>query len=260
MKSSTLPVLFIGHGSPMNAIAQNEYTATLNKLGQDLPRPRAILCVSAHWMTEGSWVTHMAKPKTIHDFYGFPQALFDVQYPAPGSPEVAELISELIKDPRINLDNEMWGLDHGTWSVMRHLYPKADVPVLQLSLHLEQPPEYHYQLGQELRKLRDKGVLIIGSGNMIHNLRKINWDEKSEPFPWAVEYDNWLKGKLDARDDQALVKDFQKTEAGKLSVPTTEHYLPLLYVLGAGGKEEKLKFFFDEIHHSSIGMRSFIIG
>lgn len=258
--NTTLPVLFIGHGSPMNAIAQNEYTATLNKLGEALPRPKAILCVSAHWMTEGSWVTHMPKPKTIHDFYGFPQALFDVQYPAPGSPETAELIAELVKDPRINLDKEMWGLDHGTWSIMRHIYPDADIPVLQLSLHLEQPPGYHYKLGQELKRFRDMGVLIIASGNMVHNLRKINWTEKAEPFPWAVEYDQWLKEKLDSRDDQALIHDHLKTEAGRLSVPTPEHYLPLLYVLGASGKEEKPKYVFDEIHHSSIGMRSFVIG
>ncbi len=255
-----LPVLFIGHGSPMNAIAQNEYTATLNRLGKALPRPKVILCVSAHWMTEGSWVTHMPNPKTIHDFYGFPQALFDVQYPAPGSPETAELIAELIKDPRINLDKEMWGLDHGTWSIMRHIYPEADVSVLQLSLHLEQPPAYHYKLGQELRKLREKGVLIIASGNLVHNLRRISWEEKAEPQPWAVEYDLWLKDKLDARDDEALVHDFLKSEAGRLSVPTLEHYLPLLYVLGAAGKEEKLRYVFEEIHNASISMRSFVIG
>lgn len=259
MNSSSLPVLFIGHGSPMNAIANNSYTHMLNKLGEELPRPRAILCVSAHWMTEGSWITHMKNPKTIHDFYGFPQALFDVQYPAPGEPAVAELITELVKDPRINLDNEMWGLDHGTWSVLKHMYPKADVPVLQLSLHLEQPPEYHYKLGLELQKLRSEGVLIVGSGNLVHNLRRINWTENSEPYPWAVEFDQWTREKLEIRDDQAFVNDFHKSEAGKLSVPTMEHYLPLLYVLGAS-KGEKVRFIFDEIHHSSIAMRSFVVG
>lgn len=231
----------------------------LKRLSAEFPRPRAVLCISAHWMTEGTWITHMARPKTIHDFYGFPQALFDVQYPAPGDPAAAELIAEVVKDPRIHLDHEMWGLDHGTWAVLRHMYPKADVPVLQLSLHLEQPPEYHYKLGQELKKLRSQGVLIVGSGNLVHNLRRINWTEKSEAFPWATEFDQWTKEKLEARDDLALINDFQKSEAGKLSVPTLEHYLPLLYVLGAS-EGERVRFVFDEIHHSSIGMRSFLIG
>jgi 4,5-DOPA dioxygenase extradiol len=244
----------------MNAIAENSYTRMLNKLGEDLPRPKAILCISAHWMTEGSWITDMKNPKTIHDFYGFPQALFDVEYPAAGAPEVAEMIAQKIKDPEIHLDREMWGLDHGTWSVLRHLYPKADIPVMQLSLHLEQPPQYHYQLGQELRKLRDEGVLIVGSGNLVHNLRQINWDEKAPAFPWAQTFDTWLKEKLVARDDRALIEDFRNSEEGKRSVPTTEHYLPLLYVLGASETSEKPEFLFEEIHHSSIAMRSFMIG
>lgn len=236
----------------MNAIAVNKYTETLNKLGTDLPRPKAILCISAHWMTEGTWVTAMERPKTIHDFYGFPQALFDVQYPAPGSPALASRIPA-------NQDKEMWGLDHGSWSVLRHIYPKADIPVLQLSLHLEQPPSYHYEMGEKLKFLRDEGVLIVSSGNLVHNLRRINWGETAPAFPWAVEFDQWTKEKLDARDDKALVEDFQKTEAGRLSVPTIEHYLPLLYVLGAS-KGEKVKYVFEDIHHSSIAMRSFVIG
>ncbi|MFL5783894.1 MAG: 4,5-DOPA dioxygenase extradiol [Bacteriovoracaceae bacterium] len=255
-----LPVLFIGHGSPMNAIAENTYTKMLNRLGEELPRPRAILCVSAHWMTEGTWITHMARPKTIHDFYGFPQPLFDVQYPAPGAPEIADEIIRQVKDPPVNADDEMWGLDHGTWAVLRHMYPKADIPVMQLSLHLEQPPLYHYQVGQKLKKLREEGILIVGSGNLVHNLRRINWSEKSEPFPWAVEFDQWTKEKILAREDEALVNDYLKSEAGRLSVPTPEHYYPLLYVLGASDKNEKVRFPFEEIHHSSIAMRSFVIG
>ncbi len=171
-----IPVLFIGHGSPMNAIEINNYTKTLNALGKNLPKPKAILMVSAHWMTEGTYITEMQKPKTIHDFYGFPQKLFDVQYPAPGSPEIAKLVQETVLDPKVHGDKEMWGLDHGTWSVLRHMYPDADVPVMQLSIYMAQPPEYHVKLGQQLSKLRDQGVLILGSGNLVHNLRQIKWE------------------------------------------------------------------------------------
>lgn len=243
----------------MNALAVNSYTHALNKLGEELPRPKAILCISAHWMTEGSWVTAMEHPKTIHDFYGFPQALFDVQYPAPGAPDLASQISALIKNPPVNPDREMWGLDHGTWAVLRHMYPSADIPVMQLSLHLEQPPQYHYDLGEKLKFLRDEGILIVASGNLVHNLRRINWSESALSAPWAQEFDQWTKEKLEARDDRALVSDYLMTEAGRMSVPTPEHYLPLLYVLGAS-KGEKVRFLFDEIHHSSISMRSFVIG
>lgn len=257
---SALPVLFIGHGSPMNAIAENSYTRMLNKIGEEIPRPKAVLCISAHWMTEGTWITSMEKPKTIHDFYGFPQPLFEVQYPAPGAPEMALQISKLIKDPPINPDSEMWGLDHGTWAVLRHMYPKADIPVMQLSLHLEQPPHYHYKVGQELKRLRSEGVLIVGSGNIVHNLRLINWTEDSPAYPWAEKFDQWSKEMIENRNDEALVHDYLKLEAGKLSVPTPEHYYPLLYVLGASDKSDKVEFLFDEIHHSSIGMRSLVIG
>jgi 4,5-DOPA dioxygenase extradiol len=232
-----MPVLFVGHGSPMNAIATNPYTKTLNALGQRLPRPRAVLVVSAHWMTEGTWVTEMAKPRTIHDFYGFPQALFDVQYPAPGSPEIAKFVRENIVDPKVNADTEMWGLDHGTWSVLRHLYPKADVPVLQLSLYMEQPPEYHEKLGRELGKLRDEGILILGSGNLVHNLRRIRWEPNAESYDWVIEY--------------------HETEAGRLSVPTLDHYYPLHYVLGAADERDELKFEYEEMQNGSISMRSF---
>lgn len=255
--SKRMPVLFIGHGSPINAIDTNPYTKTLNALGENLPRPRAILVVSAHWMTEGTWVTEMSKPKTIHDFYGFPQALFDVQYPAPGSPEVAKLVRETVRDPKVHGDKEMWGLDHGTWSVLRHLYPKADIPVLQLSLNMEQPPEYHAKLGRELSALRDEGVLILGSGNLVHNLRTIKWEPGAEAYDWAIEFDEWLKKKLIERDFKSVLDDFHSTRAGKLSIPTLEHYYPLHYVLGASNEKDELKFEYEEMQNGSISMRSF---
>jgi 4,5-DOPA dioxygenase extradiol len=176
-----LPALFLGHGSPMNAIENNAFTQRLAGIGARLPQPEAILCISAHWMTEGTWVTHMPHPKTIHDFYGFPDELFRIRYPAPGSAKHAELVAETVGDFKVHLDDEMWGLDHGAWAVLRHLFPKADVPVLQLSLYLAQPPEYHYRLGELLRPLREKGILIVGSGNIVHNLREIRWETHAEP-------------------------------------------------------------------------------
>lgn len=255
-----MPALFIGHGSPMNAIADNTFTRTLTALGARLPKPEAILCVSAHWMTEGSWITHMEAPKTIHDFYGFPQALFDVQYPAPGAPDVSASIQGWINEPEIHLDAEMWGLDHGTWSVLRHLYPKADIPVMQLSLYMEQPADYHFRLGQELRKLRDRGILIVGSGNIVHNLRRIRWEEDAKPYDWALEFDHWVKDILVARDFRSLQEDFLRSEAGRLSVPTPDHYYPLLYTIGAAGPEDEMGFEYEEMQNASISMRCVSFG
>lgn len=250
------PVYFVGHGSPMNAIETNEFTESLRRMRAHYPDPRAILCVSAHWMTEGSWITRMPHPKTIHDFWGFPKALFDVQYPAPGSPEIAEEICAAILDPKIHPDDEMWGFDHGTWSVLRHIFPEALTPVLQLSVYISQPSEYHYKMGTQLRALRERGILIVASGNIVHNLRRIRWETQPEPYPWAIEFDEWAKEKLLARDHQALVSDFQKTEAARLSVPTPDHYFPLLYALGASDLNDEIHFEFEGIHNSSISMRT----
>lgn len=259
-KTELMPVLFLGHGSPMNAIQENNFTKTLGSLGNKFPEPKAILCISAHWMTRGTWVTHMDSPKTIHDFYGFPQALFDVEYPAPGSPQFAELIKKTVKDPEVRLDDEAWGLDHGTWSVLRHMYPKANIPVLQLSLDMSNSPEFHFKLGQELAKLREHGVLIVGSGNIVHNLRTIRWEANAPAYDWALEFDEWSKSKLLARDFKALQHDFLKTEAGKLSIPTLDHYLPLLYILGASNTRDELKFEYEEIQNASISMRCLSFG
>lgn len=260
LASKRMPVLFIGHGSPMNAIENNEFSRRLEELGRELPSPRAILCVSAHWMTEGTWVARMPRPKTIHDFYGFPKDLFDVQYPAPGSPEIADLVRKTVKDPKVQADEEMWGLDHGSWAILRKMYPKAEIPVLQLSLYLSQPGEYHYQLGQQLKPLRDQGILIVGSGNIVHNLRKIVWEEKAPAFDWAVEFDEWVKAKLVARDHQALISRYLETEAGRFSVPTPDHYYPLLTVLGATYADENVTFEFEGMQNGSISMRAVSFG
>ncbi|MCM2348658.1 MAG: 4,5-DOPA dioxygenase extradiol [Bacteriovoracaceae bacterium] len=259
-QAKVLPALFLGHGSPMNAIDDNRFTRFLNALGKDMTRPEAILVISAHWMTEGTWITHMERPKTIHDFYGFPQPLFDVQYPAPGRPDIAEAIQKEIVNPQIQLDHEAWGLDHGTWSVLRHLYPEADIPVMQLSVYMTQPPEYHMKLGQELAKLREKGVLIVASGNIVHNLRRIRWEHNVAPYDWAIEFDEWIKQKLLARDFKALQNDFLNTEAGKLSNPSLDHYYPLLYILGASNNKDELRFEYEEIQNASVSMRCFSFG
>jgi 4,5-DOPA dioxygenase extradiol len=254
------PIIFIGHGSPMNALANNPFTLSLNKLKNLYPNPTAIVCISAHWMTKGTWVTHMEKPKTIHDFGGFPQKLFDVQYPAPGSPKTAELISKMVKSTKINLDDSNWGLDHGTWTVLKHVFPEANIPIIQLSLDLSEPPEYHLKLGQELFELRKKGVLIIGSGNIVHNLRTIKWEDDAKPFDWAIEFDEKVKLDLEKRDIKSLVSTFSNTHAGKLSVPTPDHYYPLLYILGAMDKNDDLQFHYDGIELGSISMRTFSFG
>lgn len=241
----------------MNAIEKNPYTQMLENLARKIQRPKAILVISAHWMSEGTWVLGMDRPKTIHDFHGFPQELFDVQYPAPGSPGTARLITDTVTDPRIGNDLGTWGLDHGAWSVLRHMYPEADVPVLQMSLYMARPPEYHFNLGQQLSKLRDLGILIAGSGNLVHNLHRMDWGARAKPHDWAVEFDAWLKTRLEARDFSALIKDFHNTEAGKLSIPTMDHFLPLHYILGAADSEDELRFEFEEIHHAAISMRTF---
>lgn len=255
-----MPVLFIGHGNPMYALEQNAFTRKLSELGREFQRPKAVLCVSAHWMTEGTWVTEMRSPKTIHDFYGFPKELFDVQYPAPGSPEIAGLVKKTVTDPQVHGDQVLWGLDHGTWAVLRHMYPKAEVPVLQMSVYFEQPSTYHYKVGQQLKKLRDQGVLIVGSGNIVHNLRQIRWEPDARPYEWAIEFDSWVKDRIDKREFMDLLGDFSQNRAAKLSVPTPDHYYPLLYVLGASDEEEKARYEYESIDNGSISMRCLSFG
>lgn len=257
-----LPALFIGHGSPMNGIEDNEFSRTWAKFGKEIPKPNAVLVISAHWLTNGTHITAMDNPKTIHDFGGFPQALFDVEYPAKGSPELAKATSELITSTNVGLDHD-WGLDHGTWTVVRHMYPEADIPVLQLSIDYNKPPQYHYDLAKQLASLRKKGVLIIGSGNMVHNLRMVAWDKLQEPeygFDWAIEMNTIFKEKIGNNDFKALI-DYEKlNSAAKLAIPTPDHYYPLLYSIALQDNKDTVRFFNDKPVGGSLTMTSVKIG
>ncbi len=256
-----MPVLFVGHGSPMNAIEENEFSAGWRKLGETLPKPSMILCVSAHWETDGTFVTAVPKPETIHDFYGFPKELFAVQYPAPGSPEMAKEISSEIKSTDVGLD-EQWGLDHGAWSVIKHMYPNADVPVVQFSIDRRKDPNYHFELAKELAFLRSKGVLIVGSGNMIHNLRVIAWNKMNESeygYDWAHEADFKLKNIINSGDFKSLTDYSKHGSEMEMAVPTPEHFIPMLYTLGLKEKNEQISWFNDKLVLGSISMSSLLI-
>lgn len=257
-----MPVLFIGHGSPMNAIEDNIFSKRWQQMGKEIPTPKAVVVVSAHWLTKGTMVTAMSNPKTIHDFGGFPQALFDVQYPAPGSPELATEIQKLITNPAVELDHD-WGLDHGTWSVVKHMYPDADIPVLQLSIDYYKPAAYHYELAKQLLALRKKGVLIIGSGNMVHNLRMVAWDKLSEPeygFDWALEMNDIFKNKISNGFHKELIQYEKLHKAATLAIPTPDHYYPLLYILALQTDNDKVEFFNDKAVGGSLTMTSVKIG
>ncbi|WP_313215038.1 4,5-DOPA dioxygenase extradiol [Soonwooa sp.] len=259
-KTPKMPVLFLGHGSPMNAIEDNVFVQGFRNISKEIPTPNAILCVSAHWFTEGTFVTAMQHPKTIHDFYGFPKELFDVEYPAPGSPELAHKTVELLS-PFVEEDHN-WGLDHGAWSVIRHMYPEANIPVIQLSIDYTKPPQYHFELAQKLNKLREKGILIIGSGNIVHNLRMIDWQNINtlgSGWDWAIEArektNHWL---MDC-DFQKLI-DYQKQgKALQMAVPTPDHYLPLIYTLGLKNRSENLSLFNDALIGGSLSMTSVLV-
>ena len=257
-----MPVLFIGHGSPMNAIEDNTFSKRWQQMGKEIPTPKAVVVVSAHWLTKGTMVTAMPNPKTIHDFGGFPQALFDIQYPAPGSPELATEIQKLITNPAVELDHD-WGLDHGTWSVVKHMYPDADIPVLQLSIDYYKPAAYHYELAKQLLALRKKGVLIIGSGNMVHNLRMVAWDKLNEPeygFDWALEMNDIFKNKISNGFHKELIQYEKLHKAATLAIPTPDHYYPLLYILALQTDNDKVEFFNDKAVGGSLTMTSVKIG
>lgn len=252
-----MPVLFTGHGSPMNAIEENEFSQAWRQMGQALPRPKVILCVSAHWETPGSWVTAMPQPKTIHDFGGFPRELYEKSYPAPGSPELAEFTRQTVGGSQIGLD-QSWGLDHGAWSVLCQMFPAADIPVIQLSLDEGRTPADHYALAQGLRGLRRRGVLILGSGNIVHNLRLMAFQNKA--YDWALEFDEIVRQRILAGDHAALIQYQQFGPVAARSIPTQEHYLPLLYVLAQQEPDDRVRFFTEQMALASISMRSVWIG
>jgi 4,5-DOPA dioxygenase extradiol len=253
-----MPVLFLGHGNPMNALADNSFTQGFQQMAKTLTKPRAILCISAHWETKGTFVTAMQKPETIHDFGGFPQALFDVQYPAPGSPELALETQKLITSTSIGLSNE-WGLDHGCWTVLKFLYPNAEIPIVEMSIDYTKPASYHYELGKELAALRRKGVLIVGSGNSVHNLQLAAWDKMMLPgyaFEWAHIANEKIKKMILENDHQSLINFDKQGREFQLAVPTPEHYIPMLYTLALREKDEKATVFNDAIVAGSLNMLS----
>lgn len=260
-KTSKMPVLFLGHGSPMNAIEENEFVIGFRNIAKEIPRPNAILCISAHWETKGTFVTAMESPITIHDFGGFPKELFDIQYPAPGSPELAKETKSLITKTNVGLDDK-WGLDHGAWSVIKHLYPNADIPVIQMSLDYNQTPQYHYELAQQIKSLRNKGVLVIGSGNIVHNLRMVEWKRLNDTFgyDWAIEANEKMKKYILSGDHQQLINFRSQGKAFDLAIPTPEHYMPLLYSLALKDENDQLRLFNDKAVAGSLTMTSVKIG
>jgi 4,5-DOPA dioxygenase extradiol len=260
-KTAKMPVLFLGHGSPMNAIEENEFVTGFRNVAKKIPKPNAILCVSAHWETKGTFVTAMQNPRTIHDFGGFPKELFAVQYTAPGSPDLAKQTKSLITTTEVGLDDK-WGLDHGAWSVIKHLYPNADIPVIQMSIDYSQSPQYHYELAQQIKSLREKGVLIIGSGNMVHNLGKVEWRRLNEMFgyDWALEANEKMKKFIIDGNHKELVNFRSQGKAFDLAIPTPEHFLPLLYSLALQDKNEEVKLFNDKAVAGALTMTSVKIG
>jgi len=256
--TNKMPALFLGHGSPMNAIEDNEFVKGFRDVGKEIEKPNAILCISAHWETKGTYVTAMQHPKTIHDFGGFPQALYDVQYPAPGNPDLAAQTKEIVTTAEVGLDDK-WGLDHGAWSVIKHMYPNADIPVIQMSLDYSKPAQYHYELAKELAQLRKKGVLIIGSGNMVHNLRKVDFSKVNEDnyaFDWAREANMKMKEYIKTDNHQPLINYNSQGKAFKLAIPTPEHYLPLLYALALKDNKDEVEIFNDKAMAGSLTMTS----
>jgi 4,5-DOPA dioxygenase extradiol len=254
-----MPVLFIGHGSPMNAIEDNEFTKAWKDLAKKIERPKAILFISAHWLTNGSFVSNAINPETIHDFGGFPEELFAAQYPSPGAPEIAEDITHLVDSPKIQLD-PTWGLDHGAWSIAKPMYPEANIPTFQLSINYHQPAQYHYDLAAQLISLRKKGVLIIGSGNMVHNLGRVNFQQPETGEDWAIEINELFKAKIVDRDHQALMNYEKLHPSIKLAIPTPDHYFPLMYSLGLQQPTDEITIFNDKAIYGSLTMTSIKIG
>lgn len=254
-----MPVLFIGHGSPMNAILNNSYTEAICKSIETIPKPEAILVISAHWETKGTYITAADAPKQIYDFYGFPDELYNVKYNPTGSEKYAEMVAKELADSNVMLTDK-WGLDHGAWSVLTHMYPKADIPVFQMSLNKLGDEKYHYNLGRKLSSLREKGILIIGSGDIVHNLRIMNYEMDAAPFEWATEFDNYISEAIVNRTHDNIISYERIGKSAGLSVPTKEHYLPLLYIAGLQEESDEVTFIYKGIQHSSMSMTSIKIG
>jgi 4,5-DOPA dioxygenase extradiol len=258
-KPTRMPAVFIGHGSPMNAVEHNRYTDAWRAFGHAIPKPRAVLAISAHWYIGATAATAMPRPETIHDFYGFPKELYDVTYPAQGDPDLAAALQELVAPVWLGLDADGWGIDHGTWSVLVHVFPNADVPVVQLSIDATKPPSYHLDLGRRLAPLREDGVLILGSGNIVHNLRALNFQDTDQAYDWATRFDADVQRFLREGDDKALI-DYERHPDGALAVPTPDHYLPLLHVAGLRQNDDALSVLVDGVDLGSISMTAVRLG
>jgi 4,5-DOPA dioxygenase extradiol len=258
MPTPRMPVLFIGHGSPMNIVQKNAYTRSLKAIAVDLPRPEAILVLSAHWLTKGSYVCSAEKPDQIYDFYGFPDELYRVQYHPPGAPAIARVLSRELASIDLQIDKK-WGIDHALWAVLMHMYPRADIPVLEMSLDMTKSEEDHYSIGRKLSFLRKEKVLIIGSGNIVHNLHRMEYQEDARPYPWAVEFDRSIKEALLQKDIEQLINYKELSPVGTICAPTSDHYLPMLYSASLQEEDESIEFFHESFQNASISMRCFII-
>jgi 4,5-DOPA dioxygenase extradiol len=255
-----MPAIFFGHGNPMNAIETNGFTDGWRRIGKEMPRPKGIVCISAHWYLPGARVTAMERPRTIHDFGGFPRPLYEIQYPAPGDVALAQRVTQLLAPAHVELDQE-WGLDHGTWSVLCHVFPEADIPVIQLGIDETQPADYHYAVGQKLAPLRDEGILVMGSGNLVHNLHTYAWGRHpTGPFDWAVRFETMARAAMESGSDSTLVNYEHLGKDAQLAAPTPDHYLPLLYVLGTRHKDDRVTFPVEGIDGGSVSMLSVVIG
>ena len=255
--SEKMPVLFVGHGNPMNVMEDNEFSRAWDAAGKALPTPKAIICISAHWVTRGTLVTAMDKPRTIYDFYGFPPQMYEIRYDAPGAPDLAEQVRRIIKNTEVKPDLD-WGLDHGTWTVLKRMFPKADVPVIQMSLDANIEAQKHYDIGRQLKELREEDVLIIGSGNIVHNLRMARFDDSA--YNWAIEFDRRIAGWITQNDHDPIIHYEKGDQAAALAINSAEHYVPLLYTLALKDENESVSFFADKVMGGSISMRSVRIG
>ncbi len=255
--SEKMPVLFVGHGNPMNVMEDNEFSRAWDAAGKALPKPKAVICISAHWVTRGTMITAMDKPRTIYDFYGFPPEMYEIRYDAPGAPDLAEQVRRIIKNAEVKPDLN-WGLDHGTWTVLKRMFPNADVPVIQMSLDANIEAQKHYEISRQLKELREEGVLIIGSGNIVHNLRMARFDDSA--FNWAVEFDQRIANWISQNDHEPIIHYEKGDQAAALAINTAEHYVPLLYTLALKDENEPVSFFADKVTGGSLSMRSVRIG